>query len=125
MDGPRWTTGATFLGAVLSLTCCALPSALVTLGLGGAVASLVSAAPGVTFLSAHKIWVFAVVGVLHGLSWAATTGRLPVAWARVLACPTGRAPRNVRRLWSVSAALYGLSLAVAYLGAPFARLLWR
>jgi len=125
MDGPRWTTGATFLGAVLSVTCCALPSLLVTLGLGGAVASVVSAAPGVTFLSAHKIWVFAVVGVLLGFSWAATTGRLPIAWARTLACPTGSAPHNVRLVWSVSAALYVLSLAVAYLGAPVARLIWR
>lgn len=125
MDGPRWTTGATFLGTVVSTTCCALPSLLVTLGLGGAVASVVSAVPGVTFLSAHKVWVFAVVGVLLGFSWAATTGRLPVAWARTLACPTGPGPRNVRLLWSVSAALYALSLAVAYLGAPVARLIWR
>ncbi len=124
MDGARWTTGTTFVGAVLSMTCCALPSLLVTLGLGGAVASVVSAVPGVTFLSAHKIWAFAVVGVLLGLSWAATTGRLPIAWARTLACPTGRAPRNLRALWSVSAALYVLSLAVAYLGAPVARLIW-
>lgn len=125
MDGPRWTTGATFLGAVVSTTCCALPSLLVTLGLGGAVASVVSAVPGVTFLSAHKVWVFAVVGVLLGFSWAATTGRLPVAWARTLACPAGRAPHNVRLVWSVSAVLFVLSLAVAYLGTPLARLLSR
>lgn len=107
------------------MTCCALPSLLVTLGLGGAVASVVSAVPGVTFLSAHKIWVFAVVGVLLGFSRAATTGRLPIAWVPAFACPTGRAPHNVRLVWSVSAALYVLSLAVAYLGAPLARLLWR
>ena len=68
---------------------------------------------------------FAVVGVLLGFSWAATTGRLPIAWARRLACPTGRAPHNVRLVWRVSAALYVLSLAVGYLGAPVARLLWR
>ena len=125
MDGPRWTTGAAFLGAVLSVTCCALPSLLVTFGLGGAVASVVSAAPGVTFLSAHKTGVFAVVGVLLGFSWATTTGRLPITWARTLACPTGQTPHNVRLVWRVSAALYALSLAVAYLGAPVARLLWR
>lgn len=125
MDGLRWTTGTAFLGAILSMTCCALPSLLVTLGLGGAVASVVSAAPGVTFLSAHKIWVFAVVGVLLGFSWAATTGWLPIAWARTLACPTGQTPHNVRLVWRVSAALYALSLVVAYLGAPVARLLWR
>ncbi|MGH7545738.1 MAG: hypothetical protein ACREKI_06100 [Gemmatimonadota bacterium] len=125
MDGARWTTGATFLGTVLTTTCCALPSLLVALGLGGAVASVVSAVPGVTFLSAHKAWVFGPVGVLLGLSWAASTGRLPTTWARTLACPTGGAPRNVRLLWRVSAALYAVSLAVVYLGAPVARLLWR
>ncbi len=125
MDGARWTTGATFLAAVVSTTCCALPSLLVTLGLGGAVASVVSAAPAVTFLSAHKAWVFAVGGALLVLSWAATTGRLPLAWGRALACPAGRAPGNVRRLWRASAALYALSLAAAYLGAPAARLIWR
>lgn len=125
MDGARWTTGATFLGAALTATCCALPSLLVALGLGGAVASVVSAVPGVTFLSAHKTWVFVPVGALLGLSWAASNGRLPSTWARTLACPIGRAPLRVRLLWCVSAALYVASLAVAYLGAPVARLIGR
>lgn len=118
-----WGARAGFVGALLASTCCALPSLLVALGLGGAVASAATAVPGLMFLSAHKAWVFAVVAALLVLSWAAMTGRLPTAWARARLCPVDGAPRNVRGLWSVAVALYLFSLGVAYLGAPIARLL--
>lgn len=113
-----WGVRAGLLGAILASTCCALPSLLVAVGLGGAVASVIGAAPGVTFLSAHKPWVFGVVGVLLLVAWAAVTGRVPTAWAQARVCPTGAAPRNVRRLWWIAASLYLLALGVAYLGAP-------
>lgn len=59
-----FTTSAT-------LTCCALPILLVTLGLGTAVASLASAAPWLITLSLYKGWVFAVSGALIAVSaWA-------------------------------------------------------
>lgn len=119
-----WGVRAGLLGAIVASTCCALPTLLVAVGLGGAVAGLVSVVPGVTFLSAHKLLVFAFVGALLVASWAAVTGRVPTSWARARVCPTGAAPWNVRRLWRLSVGLYLLALGVAYLGGPVARWIW-
>src|SRR3954468_1053618 len=47
-----------------TLLCCALPSLLVLLGLGATVASFLSAVPWLVALSRHKVWVFAVSGLL-------------------------------------------------------------
>ena len=47
-----------------TLLCCALPSLLVLIGLGAAVASVVSEIPALVFLSHHKNWVFAIAGTL-------------------------------------------------------------
>lgn len=121
METGPWGARTSLVGALVAASCCALPTMLVALGVGGAVASAVSAVPAVTFLSGHKLWVFAVVGALLVMSWAAITGRVPTTWARARMCPTGAAPRNVRRLWWMAASLYLLSLGVAYLGATVAR----
>lgn len=123
VDGATWGTRTGFAGALLATTCCALPSLLVTVGLGGAVASVVSAVPGVTWLSAHKAWVFVAVGLALAAAWAAMAGRVPTAWLRAQVCPAGASPVSVRSLWRVSFVLYLLSLGVAYLGAPVARLI--
>lgn len=122
-ESATWTTRAGLIGALIATTCCTLPSLLVALGLGGAVASVVGAVPAVNFLSAHKAWVFGAVGALLALSGGALTGRLPTAWARARLCPVGQTPVSLRRLWSISLALYLLSVALAYLGAPVARLI--
>ena len=47
-----------------TLICCALPSVLVLLGLGTAVASVLSAAPWLVSLSRHKVWIFSIAGTL-------------------------------------------------------------
>lgn len=124
VDGATWGTRTGFVGALLATTCCALPSLLVALGLGGAVASAVSAIPAVTWLSAHKAWVFAAVGLLLAAAWAMMTGRVPTSWLRAWLCPAGGPPVNVRALWRLSVILYVLSLGMAYLGAPVARMIW-
>lgn len=51
-----------------TLVCCALPIALVTLGMGATVASLVSNVPFLITLSENKGWLFALSGVLLALS---------------------------------------------------------
>lgn len=51
------------LGSVGTLVCCVLPAVFVALGMGAAFASLLTAAPGLVWLSAHKGWVFAAAGV--------------------------------------------------------------
>lgn len=52
--------------ALLSTTCCALPIVLVALGMGSAVASLVSAMPWLVFLSEYKIITFGMTGLILG-----------------------------------------------------------
>ena len=51
-----------------TLVCCALPIILVTLGMGATVAALTSALPFLIVLSAHKIWVFIISGIMLVLS---------------------------------------------------------
>lgn len=55
-----------------TLLCCALPSVLVLLGMGTALASMLSAAPWLVSLSRHKIWTFAVAGSLIAASFVMT-----------------------------------------------------
>lgn len=51
-----------------TLLCCALPALLVTLGMGAALAGLVSAAPWLTVITDYKELVFIVAGVLLALA---------------------------------------------------------
>ena len=51
-----------------TLICCALPALFVTLGMGAAVAGVVSAAPWLVWLSDHKKMVFAIAGAMLLLS---------------------------------------------------------
>jgi len=60
-----WLTLFTSSG---TLVCCALPIILVTLGMGATVAALTSTFPFLIFLSLHKIWVFALSGLMLVLS---------------------------------------------------------
>lgn len=55
-----------------TLICCALPSVLVLLGMGTAVASLLSAAPWLVSLSRHKAWTFSIAGTLIAASFVMT-----------------------------------------------------
>src|SRR5579862_45430 len=55
-----------------TLICCALPSVLVLLGMGTAVASLLSVAPWLVSLSRHKIWTFSISGILIAASFVMT-----------------------------------------------------
>lgn len=47
-----------------TLVCCAIPIALVTVGLGAALASMVSVAPWLVTLSLYKGWMFLGSGLL-------------------------------------------------------------
>ena len=55
-----------------TLLCCALPSVLVLLGMGTAVASLLTAVPWLVTVSRHKIWTFSIAGVLIAASFVMT-----------------------------------------------------
>ena len=55
--------------AILSTTCCALPIALVSLGLGGAVASLFSNVPWLTTVAQYKGYTFTATALMLGYCW--------------------------------------------------------
>ena len=52
-----------------TLFCCALPSLLVLFGLGASMASMLSAMPWLVLLSRHRVWTFALSGILIALSF--------------------------------------------------------
>jgi len=59
-------------GSFSTLICCALPSVLVLLGMGTAVASILSAAPWLVSFSRHKVWTFSIAGILIACSFLMT-----------------------------------------------------
>jgi hypothetical protein len=102
-------------GGVGTLVCCALPALLVSLGMGAAVAGLVTAAPQITWLSEHKALVFTVSGGLIAaaglLHWRARNAPCPADPAQAAAC------RNLRRVGGI---VLGLAAACWATGFFFA-----
>jgi hypothetical protein len=58
----------TILSSFSTLVCCALPAALVSIGAGAALASVVTAVPQLVWLSEHKLPLFAFAGLMLVLS---------------------------------------------------------
>ncbi len=110
-----------------TLICCALPSVLVLLGMGTAVASLLSAAPWLVSFSRHKAWTFGVAGTLIAASFVVTYFVTPfmrrgLREGEVCAAddPTtcGEVSRLSRVLLWASAIIWGGGFFVAYLLGP-------
>lgn len=123
--GTSWRaalTGITPVAVFGTLLCCALPLALVGVGLGSVLVSLLSAAPWIIALERHKEWVFALAGVLLVANYWALhrSGR---------ACEPGGVchgshpvGRWMRRVYWGSVVAYGVALVSAYLSLPLAKL---
>ena len=106
-----------------TLICCALPSVLVLLGMGTAVASLLSAAPWLVSLSRHKIWTFSIAGTLIAFSFVMTyviAPRLREGETCDADDPTtcGEVSKLSRVLLWGSAIIYSGGFFVAYLLGP-------
>ncbi|MBL3591126.1 MAG: hypothetical protein JMN24_15230 [gamma proteobacterium endosymbiont of Lamellibrachia anaximandri] len=102
-----------------TLVCCVLPILLVTMGLGATVVALTSALPFLVTLSQHKAWVFALSGLMLGLS-----GWLLYRSGR--SCPSdpqlgGLCKKNQiwnRRIYWSSVTIWGIGFIAAYLALP-------
>ena len=98
-----------------TLVCCALPALFVTLGMGAALAGLVSTAPWLVWLSEHKIAVFVLAGVLLTLSaymqWRGRHAPCPADPKQAQAC---------MRLRKVSMGILAFSILVYLTGVFFA-----
>lgn len=103
-----FTTSAT-------LTCCALPILLVSVGLGSAVASMASAAPWLITMSLYKGWVFVISGLLIAFSaWAVYRPGRSCPSDPNLAAACERADRWNRRFLWVSAGFWCAGFFAAF-----------
>jgi len=104
-----------------TLVCCALPTLLVTLGLGAVVAGAVSSLPWLVPLSQNKGWVFLGAGLLIGTNWIVVK-----RWDRRAACAVPAegesacqvASRFSRVVLWVSTAFYAVGFIVAFVAFP-------
>ncbi len=112
--------GASVLSALglslLGTTCCALPIALVALGAGGSLASLVSAAPWLVTLSEYKAATFSATGLVLGYAWWRVRG---VSQCDISDAKRLRVQRGV--LWA-SSVIFAASTFAAYAALPL--LVW-
>ena len=105
----------TLFSSVSTLLCCALPALLVSLGAGAALVGLVSMFPQLIWLSAHKVALFGVAGLMLAGSavsrYAARGAPCPIDPAQAKAC---------MRLRRISAGIFYFSLLVYGVGFFFA-----
>ena len=107
----------TILSSFSTLACCALPAALVSIGAGTALASVVTAVPQLVWLSEHKIPLFAFAGFMLALSgFSAYRNRnAPCPADPVQAKSCIRLRRWSARMLYFSAAVYGIGVFFAFL----------
>lgn len=101
-----------------TLLCCALPSALVLLGFGAAVAGTVGQFPQLIWLSEHKELVFGVSFAMLGISWFSQKQ------AQKLSCPIDKKD-DCGRSRKVSGVILKVTFMINLIGATYAFVLPR
>ena len=104
-----------------TLVCCALPIALITLGLGSAVAALTSSLPFLITLSQHKAWVFAISGLLLAAGWWTVHRNRQCPTDPVLRVACEKAARWNRHILVLAVMVWSIGFLAAYLALPIAR----
>ena len=114
----RWVAFLSLFTSTGTLICCALPAMLVALGAGAALSTLISAVPGLVWVSEYKEAVFVFAGVMLTVSgWLQWRGRFAP-------CPVDATKRNAcLRTRRSSAMVYGASVLVFMVGGFFAFML--
>jgi hypothetical protein len=109
----------TILSSFSTLLCCALPAALVSIGAGAALASVVSAVPQLVWLSEHKIPLFVFAGFMLALSGisAYRNRHAPCPADPVQAASCIRLRQWSARIFYLSAAIYTIGFVFAFFGA--------
>jgi hypothetical protein len=100
-----------------TLLCCALPSLLVSVGLGAVMAGLASNVPGLIWVSEHKSSVFTAAGLMlifNGLLlWKNRNAPCPIDPELRDACLTGR--RFSRNIYLFSLGIFLIGFFFAYI----------
>lgn len=112
------TRAASWLSLLTSsgtLICCALPAALVALGAGAALSTLIATVPQLVWFSEHKLGIFTAAALMLVVSGA-------LQWrSRSLPCPVEPAlARTCEKLRKRSLLTYCVSVAVFVAGGFFA-----
>lgn len=111
-----WSAWLSLLASGGTLVCCALPALLVSLGLGAALAGLVSAVPALVWVSEYKAPVFGVAALLlaaaGALQWRLRTAPCPVDPALRQACLRTR--RWSRWVWAGAVAMFAVGAFFAF-----------
>ena len=113
--GGLWSSVVSLLTTSSTLVCCAIPAALVAIGAGAVLSSMISVFPQVVWLSEHKEALFGASGLALTLSgWA--------QWRnRTAPCPLDPMLRNAcLRTRKASLRLYYASLVFFTVGGFFA-----
>lgn len=110
-----WSSWVALFASSGTLICCALPALLVAMGAGAALSTLVSAVPGLVWVSEYKEVVFAAAGLM-----LASSGVLQ--WRnRSAPCPLDPALRRAcMRTRQTATRVYGASVVIYLLGGWFA-----
>lgn len=107
----------TLFGSMSTLICCAIPSLLVSLGLGAVLAGLASNVPALIWISEHKIQVFifsALMLMLNGIMiWKNKDAPCPVDPKLRTACISGR--KTSRNLYFISLGVFLIGFFFAYI----------
>ncbi|MFK7795323.1 MAG: hypothetical protein AB8B89_08245 [Gammaproteobacteria bacterium] len=102
-------------GSVSTLVCCALPALFVTVGMGAALAGLVSAAPWLITISEYKEIVFLAAGLLLLMSavvqWRARNQACPAEVKQAKACARLRRFNWMVLIFSILVYLVGFFFA--------------
>lgn len=106
-----------------TLICCALPTLLVTLGLGAVVAGVISDFPILVGLSRHKIWVFVIVGLVLAVNFWLLYGRKKKKIACEIPKDGAESACDTASRWSkivlwISTGIYGIGIFMAFLYFP-------
>ena len=107
----------TILSSFSTLVCCALPAALVSIGAGAALASVIAAVPQLVWLSEHKVQLFAFAGLMLALSGVSAyrNRNAPCPADPIQARSCIRLRRWSARIFYFSAMLYLIGFLFAFL----------
>jgi hypothetical protein len=111
-------SASALLTSSATLLCCVLPAALVSIGAGASLATLVTAFPQLVWLSEHK-------GLVFGIAGLTLAGSGMLLWnARRLPCPIDpRAALTCNRMRKISHSLFVVAIIAYATGITFAFLL--
>ncbi|MCE2658632.1 MAG: hypothetical protein LW854_10360 [Rubrivivax sp.] len=111
-----WTAWLSLAASGGTLVCCALPALLVSVGLGAALAGLVSTVPALVWLSEAKGLVFGLAGAMLAaagvLQWRARSAPCPLDPRLRQACLRTR--RWSRGVWVAAVVVYATGAFFAF-----------